>query len=338
MPAYGESMPGVPATPDMHFRNGAFAFTYISAAVGRLVDQGRMRLDAPISTWRPDLPRATKITVRNLLSMTSGYADYVYQPALLDGAYRDPFRHWSNEELICVGVSAPAHFDPGTNWGYSHTNYVILGTILQKVTGSPLRDALQGLVLDPMGLTQTGDNGGTAEIPEPALHTYTSERRTFLGVPATTPFTEESTHRDPSWTTANGAVQTTTITDLTRSMELFGSGTLVSSATFEAQTGSALVGHGKRDPTGRRPVCRTLTNDLHYGLGVVLYGPWITQTKNFAGSGATGGYRPSDRLAISVVTTYLPAAFDANGEYAKASSTIFKQIATALSPSHAPKP
>lgn len=76
--AMGESMTGVPATPNMHFRNGSFAFTYIGQTFAKLVDDGKVALDDPLSNWFPEYPRADQIAIRNLLNMTSGYADYVY--------------------------------------------------------------------------------------------------------------------------------------------------------------------------------------------------------------------------------------------------------------------
>ena len=97
--------------------------------------------------------------------MTSGYADYVYQPETSLGVYRDPFRQWTPEELTQIGVSKPMEFAPGANWGYSHTNYVILGRVLEKIAGMPLVDAIRQYVLEPMGLKQTrrvddaGDSG-----------------------------------------------------------------------------------------------------------------------------------------------------------------------------------
>ena len=72
--ALGESMTGVPATTDMHFRNGAFAFTYIGEIVAQLVDEKKMALDDPLAKWMPELPDADKVTIENLLNMTSGYA------------------------------------------------------------------------------------------------------------------------------------------------------------------------------------------------------------------------------------------------------------------------
>lgn len=330
--AMGESLPGVAATPDMHFRNGSFAFTYIGEIFAKLADAGRVSLDAKLATWFPELPRAHQITVKNLLNMTSGYADYVYQPAVLDQVDRDPFRQWTSDELIAIGVSAPEQFAPGTNWGYSHTNYVILGRVLEKISHKPLADVMQEYVIGPMKLTGTSGNGDTAYIPEPVLHTYSSERRSELAVPAAKLFYEESTYWSPSWTTATGAVQTTNIYDLTTSMEIVGSGAQVSPAMYQEQVVPKLIGFGRKDPSGRCSACREMTGDLSYGLGVILIGPWITQTKNFAGSGATSGYLPSKKLTISVATTYKPAAFAEDGTYKNSSSAVFNSLAGVLAP------
>jgi CubicO group peptidase (beta-lactamase class C family) len=331
--AFGESLTGVPATPEMHYRNGAFAFTYIAHIVSQIVDEGIVSYDDTLSTWLPDLPSADAITLRNLLNMTSGYADYVYQPELLDGTGLDPFRQWTSEEMIEVGTSVPLYFEPGTNWGYSHTNYVILGRVLEQIAGKPMAEIMQEYIVEPMGLTNTSSNGNTPLIPEPVLHSFSSERREIMGIPASDPFYEESTFWNPSWTTAEGAVQTTDIYDMTTSMEIVGDGQLLSPETHEAMVGKNLVGFGSPDPTGTCPVCSTNEELQSYGLGVVLLGDWITQTKNFYGSGATGGYLPSQQLTVSVVTTYKAAAFDpTTGAYANTSDAIFSELAAALAP------
>jgi CubicO group peptidase (beta-lactamase class C family) len=117
--AFGESMSGIPATPAMHFRNGAMAFTYISTMLMELVDQKKVTLDDKLSKFLPDLPHADRITLKNLANMTSGYADYVYEPEVLQGIYLDPFKQWTPQELVEIGVSKPMMFEPGTNWGYA---------------------------------------------------------------------------------------------------------------------------------------------------------------------------------------------------------------------------
>lgn len=333
--AMGESQAGVPATPQMHFRAGSFAFTYMGQIFARLVDQsaGRLSLDDKLSNWLPALPHANQVSLRNLLNNTSGYADYVYQPVTLQWLYGDPHHRFTTDELIEIGIAAPAKFAPGTNWHYSHTNYAILGKVLERMTGQPLDAVMQAHVIGPMGLTATSDNHGTPAIPTPVLHSFSSERREFLGIPAGTPFYEDTTFWDPSWTTARGAVLTTNIFDISTSMEVVGSGAQVSRRMHQEQVGPNLVGFG--GPTDTCRDCRQMTTELSYGLGVMLFGPWIAQTKLFAGSGVSSAYLPSRKLAISVVTTYAPEAFDATGSFANSSEAVLRRLAELMAPGEA---
>jgi len=334
--ALGESMTGVPATPDMHFRAGAMAFTYMSTMLMELVDQEKVKLDDKLSKFFPSLPEADRITLRNLANMTSGYADYVYQPEVLHGVVFEPFRQWTPEELIQIGTSKPMMFEPGANWGYSHTNYVILGRVLEKITGMPLAEAMQKYIFGPMDLQQT-QSFNTPQIPAPVLHTFSSERREDLRVPPGIPFYEESTFWNPSWTTAEGAVQTTDITDMTKSMVAVGTGKVLSKASWEAQIGPNLVGFGHADPNC--PVCRQNTTAFNYGLGVLNMGPWIAQSKGFAGCDAIVGYLPSKKLTIAVVVTYAPGAFDEQGnrKSSDASRKVFASLTNALGPGTIPE-
>ena len=327
--ALGESLTGVPATTDMHFRNGAVAFTYIGELLAILAGRGELDLDAPIATWLPEVPHADTVTVRMLANMTSGYADYVYQDEVLTGTDADPFRQWTDDELIRVGVAQPQQFEPGTNWGYSHTNYILLGRLLTAVTGKPLDALMQDEVFGPMGLRQTS-GADTALLPSPALHSQSAERRAFLQIPAGTPFIEDSTYWNPSWTTAAGAVQSTDITDLATTAEKVGSGALVTPEMYEEQVGNRLVGVGQR--TEACPVCNTISAERGYGLGVLLLGDWIAQTKNFAGEGAGMAYLPEQRIAIAMVTTLTAAAYDDEGRATDPSMPLLRELATAVAP------
>ena len=327
--ADGESMTGVPATVPMHFRNGAIAFSYISTVLLEMVDLKKVTLDTKLNQFFPDLPSADRITLKQLANMTSGYADYVYQPEVTHALSLDPFKQWSSDDLIRIGTSKPLLFEPGTNFAYSHTNYVILGRVLEMITGLPLATAMQKYISGPMDLKQT-QSIDTPEIPAPVLHSFSSERRAELGVPASSILYEESTFWNPSWTTAEGAVQTTDITDLAQSIEAIGTGKLLSKESSAAQINPNLVGFGHADPNC--PTCQQNTKEHNYGLGVVILGSWITQTKNFAGCGATAGYLPSKKLTVAVVTTYSQSAFDEDGNYKNASDAIFESIVNILAP------
>jgi CubicO group peptidase (beta-lactamase class C family) len=226
--AVGESMTGVPATTDMHFRNGAVAISYVSTLLLRLVDEGRVALDDRLSTWLPEVPHADQVTLGQLATMTSGYVDYVIgNTAMNDALYANPFRQWTTSELLAFAVDRPLQYPPGTNWNYAHTNYVLLGLALERATGEPMSKMLSEMVLRPLGLSHTV-NSDTAEIPSPVLHAFTSERRAALRIPTGVPFYEESTYWNPSWTITHGAIETSTVYDLEATAVGIGSGRLLS--------------------------------------------------------------------------------------------------------------
>ncbi|HEY5426079.1 MAG TPA: serine hydrolase domain-containing protein [Candidatus Tumulicola sp.] len=332
--AFGDSMTGVPATADMHFRGGAMAFTYMATLLLEFVDQKKVTLDTKLSNYFPDLPNADRITLRNLAQMTSGYADYVYQPELIKSVYLDPFRQWTPQELMHIGVSKPMQFAPGTNWGYSHTNYVILGRVLEKIAGMPLADALRQYVIEPMGLKQTGAHT-TPMIPQPVLHAFSSERRETLGVKPDVPFYEEATFWNPSWTTAEGAVETTDINDLTVSLEAVASGKLLSPASSAAQIVPSLIGFGHSQPNC--DACKANDAAFNYGLGIINVGPWIMQTLGFAGASGAVGYLPAQKLTIAVEATNGPGAYDDKGNAGLGAVVLVRALADAIAPNTLPK-
>jgi CubicO group peptidase (beta-lactamase class C family) len=335
--ALGESMTGVPATADMHVRNGAVAISSMATLLLRLVDQGVAALDDPLAIWLPDLPDADAVTLRMLANMTAGYPDYVPNAAFQAAFYADPFRQWTPNELIAIGLSTPRSFAPGANWSYSHVNYLILGQALERITGQPLDVALREQVLAPLGLRDTA-SWSTPEIPAPVLHAFSSERRAVLGIAPEVRFYEESTFWNPSWTLAAGAVQTTTIADMAATAAAIGEGTLLSPEAHAAQVAPDLVGFGA--PLAGCQACRTLTEAYAFGLGVILSGPWILQNPLFGGYGAAAAYLPGRKIAIAVATTFGEGSFADDGTLraGRASWEIFAAIAAVLAPEDAPSP
>ena len=329
--ARGESMNGVPATAEMHFRNGAVAISYISTALLVLVDRGVVTLEDTLATWLPDLPEADKVTLKMLANLTAGYTDYVNTPGFVELNYLNAFRSWTPEEIIDVSLKAGRSFAPGENWAYSHTDYVILGLALEKISGKPLADLLRELVLDPLGLVNT-QSWDTPFIPWPVLHSYSSERKETLQIPDSVPFYEESTYWDPSWTIAHGAIQTTNIYDLTASAAGIGEGVLLSPASYAAQMSRDLVGFGHTEEGC--DTCRALTEHATYGLGIWLVGGWQIQNPLFAGFGSTMAYLPTRKLAIAASTTPAPDAFDDKGNYLvfNPSQNIVSELAAKLAP------
>jgi CubicO group peptidase (beta-lactamase class C family) len=330
--AYGESMTGVPATVDMHFRNGNVVAMYMSTLLLKLVEQGKAKLNDPVSKFVPGLPDGDRVTLQMLAGMTAGYEDYVRQPEFPPTLYANPFAAFTTQQQIDMGLSKPIQFTPGTNFAYAHTNYVILGLALEQITRLPLQTALSRYVLRPLGLRNTRPSQ-TAAIPEPVLHTFTSERRVFLGIPASTPFSEESTFWNPSWTFARGSVETSDITDLTRSAIGIGEGKLLTRRSYRLQM-APRIGFGEETC----PLCRKLTRATGYGLGVFRNGSWIAAQPLFAGLGSVAAYLPSKRISIAVAVALSEGAYDADGNPTNYSKALYNQIGAILAPTDPPPP
>ncbi|MFG1932018.1 serine hydrolase domain-containing protein [Mycobacterium sp. NPDC048908] len=332
--AVGESMTGVPATPAMHFRNGAVAISYVSTLLLKLVDEKKVSLDDKLSRWLPHIPHADRVTLGQLAQMTSGYVDYVIgNTAMNDALYANPFRRWTVPDMLGYAVNKPLLYPPGTNWNYSHTNYVLLGMALEKATGQEMSKLLSDKVLRPLGLTSTA-NSVTPDIPPPVLHAFTSERRAFLKIPPGTPFYEESTFWDPSWTITDGAIQTTNIYDLEATAAGIGSGRLLTADSYRKMVSTEL--RGKTHKQQGCTTCDAMDDVYTYGLGIVVSGDWLLQNPLFSGYAAIAAYLPSQKIAIAAAVTFSPEAFDDQGNYRNEADPLFRRIAAELAPADAP--
>ncbi len=332
--AVGESMTGVPATTAMHFRNGAVAISYVSTLLLKLVDEKKVSLDDKLSKWLPEIPHAEQVTLGQLAQMTSGYVDYVIgNTAMNDALYANPFRPWAVPELLGYATSKPLLYEPGTNWNYAHTNYVLLGLALEKATGEEMSKLLSEKVLRPLGLTETV-NSITPEIPSPVLHAFSSERRAFLKIPAGTPFYEDSTFWDPSWSITHGAIQTTNIYDMEATAVGIGSGKLLTADSYKKMVSTDL--RGKTHKQAGCTTCDEMTDVYTYGLGIVISGNWLLQNPLMSGYAALEAYLPSQKIAIAIAATYAPEAFDDQGDYRNEADTVFRKVAGELAPDDAP--
>jgi D-alanyl-D-alanine carboxypeptidase len=302
--ALGQSITSQPATTAMHFRIGAVAIAYEATVLLKLAEEKRVSLDDPLSKWFPALPRARRITLAQLVESRSGYYDYEKSPKLVRQLYADPFRYFSQQYLIRLGVSHPKVCQPGSCFNYAHTNFVILGQVLQKITGQPLATLIRDDILTPLGLSNT-NSPATPAIRAPVLEAYDSERGVY----------EDSTYWNPSWSLATGAIMTSDITDVARTAIAVGSGTLLSRAFYRLM----IKPRSRLTPPGAPPV--------YYGMGVVLDNSWVLQNPLFAGYNATMAYLPSKRIAIAVATTLGPRASPSINYSTQLTATIARYLA-----------
>jgi CubicO group peptidase (beta-lactamase class C family) len=134
--AYGDARlePKTPATPQMRYSIGSISKQFTAAAILLLQEQGKLSLDDKVSKYVPDLTRANDVTIRQLLSHTSGYQDYWPQDYVMPGMLKPT----NAQQIMDTWGKKPLDFEPGTKWQYSNTNYVIAGVIVEKVAKMPL--------------------------------------------------------------------------------------------------------------------------------------------------------------------------------------------------------
>ncbi|MGZ6372579.1 MAG: serine hydrolase domain-containing protein, partial [Candidatus Limnocylindria bacterium] len=126
--------------------------TFTAAIVLQLVEEGRIDIDGAVTDYLPELTLARGVTVRQLLSHTSGIADLL--APMRNRLNADPSRVWQPAEV--VALVGPSRFAPGTDWSYSNTNYVIAGMLIERVTGHPYADELERRITGPLKLRGTG--------------------------------------------------------------------------------------------------------------------------------------------------------------------------------------
>ncbi|GAA0918222.1 serine hydrolase domain-containing protein [Streptomyces thermoalcalitolerans] len=249
---------GRPVTPGMRHRVGSISKTFTAVAVLQQVERGRIRLDAPIGEYLPELvkgERGREVTVRMLLNHTSGIGDYILGafPSLAEGSTasldEERFRFIRPEELVRLGLAAPATGRPSEQPGsYSNTNYVLAGLLLEKVTGQDARTYLTRNVIDRAGLRATF-YPRTPYIKGPHSRMYES----FYGL--IDPPRDYSVY-DMSWASTAGAIVSTT-DDLNRFYRALLTGKLIGSAALDEMLRTVPVTVGGSD-------------SIDYGLGIYV--------------------------------------------------------------------
>ncbi|HEU0012303.1 MAG TPA: serine hydrolase domain-containing protein [Longimicrobium sp.] len=150
-----------PMTPAHLMLQGSVGKTYVAAVALQLVGEGRLELDAPVSRYLGDLPwfgrlpNAAGMTVRMLMNHTSGLQRYEFSDAFTRDLTAQPQRVWRPEELLAYLHGAAPPFAPGAGWDYSDTNYIVLGMIIERITGSRYYDEARRRLLVPLGLDAT---------------------------------------------------------------------------------------------------------------------------------------------------------------------------------------
>jgi len=157
--AYGRAHidPDKQATPEMRYSIGSISKQFTAAAILILQEEGKLKLDDAVGKYVPGLTRGDEVTIRQILSHTSGYQDYWPEDYLMK-----PMEQPTNAQSILDGwAKKPLDFEPGTQWQYSNTNYVIAGLIVEKVSGKKLMDFLGEHIFHPLNMRSVWNSDET---------------------------------------------------------------------------------------------------------------------------------------------------------------------------------
>lgn len=267
---------GVPLAPDQVFRIASITKMFTAALVVKLVQEGRLSLDDPIARFLPRFPNGDGITVRMLLNHTAGISDQPVSPQSGAGRIdRD------TAALVDEIAMRPLSFAPGTDQAYSNAGYILLGAIVEHVTGQPWHAALEQQLLSPLGLAQTRLDAAATIVP----------------------------HRVAGYSTnaATGMVENAPFISMTNPGS---AGALVSTLDDLAAWMRALVGGRAIGPAGYRQMVAPAatsgdTRQYSYGFGLYTWRvrgePMIGHTGQIHGFAAMLAYLPARDITIVVL-------------------------------------
>ena len=152
---------------DFRFRIGSVTKTFIATVLLQLSGENRLNLDDSIEKWLPGVIQGNgydgnQITIRQILNHTSGIADYMNSK---DFDIMDTKKSYTAEEFVKMGISLPPEFAPGKGWSYSNTGYVLLGILIEKVTGNSYAEEIENRIIEPLDLSNTFLPGNSSVIP-----------------------------------------------------------------------------------------------------------------------------------------------------------------------------
>jgi D-alanyl-D-alanine carboxypeptidase len=229
-----------PARPADRFRIGSVTKSFLATVVLQLVAEGKLRLDDRLQRWLSGvIPGGERITIRQLLNHTSGLYNYTDDllPRLTAMPARQALRqmaarNFRPQQLVAIATSHPPLFPPGTRFAYSNTNYILLGLVVEQVTGDRLAAQLHQRILVPLKLADTELPDSHQGIRGPHVHGYAPPDQSWL--PSDGPAgLVDVTQTNPSWSWAAGAM-VSSATDLARFYQALLSGRLLDPGLLEA--------------------------------------------------------------------------------------------------------
>ena len=264
-----------PVKTDFVSRIGSVTKTFTATALLQLVENDEVDLDSPIAEYVEGVPGGEAITVRQLATMRSGLPEYTENDAFVAEVLADPGRSFTPEELLELAFSQPAAFPPGQGWRYCNTNYVLLGLLIERISGRPLPDYLAEKILAPLQLAETSLPTAT-RFPEPHARGYT-DPPDGAGPPV------DATEWSASSTWAAGGM-VSTLTDMKTWVPALANGSLISPELQRERLKDASAGG--------------LGSGLTYGIGVMTAGGWIGHNGSVPGYQTVAVYLPQRQTTL----------------------------------------
>ncbi|WP_326647709.1 MULTISPECIES: serine hydrolase domain-containing protein [unclassified Streptomyces] len=294
---------GAPMSTGLNMRIGSETKTFTVTALLKLVDQGKVGLDDPIGKYVEGVPNGDRITLRELAGMRSGLFNYSMDPGFFKALTTNPRRPFTPQELLAYSFKHPVLFQPGEKFYYCNTNLILLGLVVEKVSGQSLAEYIRQTVLEPAGLHHTLFPKG-AEFPTPHAHGYTDQTATGE--------TEDSTDWNPSWGWAAGAMISDQ-NDLRTWARVLATGTLLTPATQAQRL--------KFSPSG--------LPETGYGLGIFSVAGWIGHNGSLPGYESLVVYLPESRATLVVLLNT-----DINYKGSEPSTLFGQAITSIVTPQH----
>ncbi len=306
----GSAVRGAGGRPgfDTHTRIASVTKTFTGTLILQLVDRGRLGLDDTIDRWFPALEGADETTVRDLGDMGSGILGYSANGTFVDRYLARPKTVWKPSELITAGVRKKRLFDPGDGFNYSNTNFVMLGRIVQKVTGNPVAQVMKRRIFKPLRMSETS-YPFTTDLPRPFWNGYTEQAVT--GNPL-----RNATHWSPTFAGAAGQI-VSTLADMRRYTKALGTGSLLSPATQRERL---------------KPNPASIQGGREYLFALGRENGWLAHTGTIPGYNSEIAYLPDQKISILVFANSDTA--DANG--VGPAPAILEALAEVVSPGQTP--
>ena len=269
-------------TPADHSRVGSITKTMTGTVILQLIDEGKLSFDDVIDKYVPGMPNGSIATIKNLIEMQSGIPTYTADTAVVNKYSAAPTTAFTPQELVNSVKKSPPMFAPGARFFYSNTNFVLLGMVIEKVTGKSVSDNFSERLFKPLGMNATSAPGTSTSLPDPYLSGITEQADPLGKI-------KNATNWNPSFAFTAGEV-ISTLDDLHKWGVALGTGAgILKDETQKMRLDSV------------QTTVPPNTSQRSYGMGIVNTAGWFGHTGEIPGYNTVLNYKPDTHTTIVVM-------------------------------------